>query len=73
MNSESRYQVTVSSFLQNALLFKPFEPDATKGNYINMVNAQTYYTEIAKKLDSFGLPTERLKSSLNDSDIPKKR
>jgi len=63
----------VSSFLQNALLFKPFEPDATKGNYINMVNAQTYYTEIAKKLDTLGQPTESIKTPFDDSDEPKTR
>lgn len=63
----------VHEFLQSAMIFKQFEPDTTKGNYINMVNAQTYYTEIAKKLDTLGQPTESIKTPFDDSDEPKTR
>lgn len=63
----------VHEFLQNAILFKQFEPDTTKGNYINMVNSQAYYTEIAKRLDSFGQPTDSIKTPFDDSDEPKTR
>lgn len=63
----------VHEFLQSAMIFKQFEPDPTKGNYINMVNSQAYYSEIARKLDSFGQPTENIKTPFDDSDEPKTR
>lgn len=63
----------VHEFLQSAMIFKQFEPDTTKGNYINMVNAQTYYTEIAKTLDTLGQPTESIRTPFDDSDEPKTR
>lgn len=63
----------VHEFLQSAMIFKQFEPDPTKGNYINMVNSQAYYSEIARKLDSFGQPTDSIKTPFDDSGEAKVR
>jgi len=38
-----------------------------------MVNSQAYYSEIARKLDSFGQPTDSIKTPFDDSGEAKVR
>jgi len=58
----------VYEFLQSTMIFKQFKPDTTKGNYVNMVNSQRYYTQIAKEIDLFILSTNNIKPNINEEN-----
>ena len=48
----SRHKI-VSEYIKSIPIFKQFEPDPTKGDYINKVNEKKYYSEIAKELNNW--------------------